>query len=79
MPVTVRTDGVTCEGLLIHPPAPATQLPCVLIAPTIRGRSAFEEERAHDLAATAQQRAPSVGSGSVQLSEVAPHLRPLRR
>ena len=48
--VTVRTDGASCEGLLVHPPAPATPLPCVLIAPTIRGRSAFEEERARELA-----------------------------
>jgi dienelactone hydrolase len=47
--VVVQDSGMRCEGLLLRPAATATR-PCVLIAPTIRGRSDFEEQRARALA-----------------------------
>jgi dienelactone hydrolase len=48
--VVVQDSGVRCEGLLLRPAITAASRPCVLIAPTIRGRSDFEEQRARALA-----------------------------
>lgn len=48
--VIVEDAGARCEGLLVRAGKASENLPCVLIAPTIRGRSDFEEDRARALA-----------------------------
>lgn len=48
--IEVEKDGTTYGGLLVHDDASALPLPGVLVAPTVRGRSSFEEQKARALA-----------------------------
>jgi dienelactone hydrolase len=48
--LTVTDEGLRCDGLVIRSSGQDGAVPCVLIAPTVRGRTDFEEERARDLA-----------------------------
>ena len=50
-PVTVDCDGTHCQGLFLYPARARSLSPCVLIAPTIRGRSDFEEQRGAEIVA----------------------------